>query len=104
MQRLLAAFDGLGCPMAYSRPPDTRAGLKEELMDGHLQDRGADFLRCDDAALPGQMIEAAQVPGWDTAKRLLVEIHSSFKAACRAYEQNDRQIAWKEAYATEKKI
>jgi hypothetical protein len=49
------------------------------------------------------MIEAAQIPGWDTAKRLLIEIHSSFQRVCRADEENDRLIAREEAYATEKK-
>jgi hypothetical protein len=50
------------------------------------------------------MIEAAQIPGWDTAKGFLIEIHSPFEAVCRANQKNNWLIARKEAYTGEKKV
>jgi hypothetical protein len=57
-----------------------------------------------DATLASQMIEAAQISGWDTAKHFLVKINRAFKAVCRANQKNNGLIAWEELYTAEKKF
>jgi hypothetical protein len=56
------------------------------------------------AALTSQMIEAAQIPRRNTAKRLLIKVDNSFQAFYGADEKSDRLIAREEPYTVEKKV
>jgi hypothetical protein len=73
-------------------------------MNRKLQDVRPGWRMSDHAALAGQMIEATQIPGSQSAKRFLVQIDGSNQAFRGANEKNDRLIPREKAYTSEKEL